>query len=38
MVGDERQQATLAEVNRASGDMPPAGLRLETYLHPTQRQ
>jgi NhaA family Na+:H+ antiporter len=36
MVGDKRQLAALADVNRASGDMLPVGLRLEKYLHPTQ--
>jgi NhaA family Na+:H+ antiporter len=36
MIDDKRQLAALANVNRASGDMLPAGLRLENYLHPTQ--
>jgi NhaA family Na+:H+ antiporter len=36
MVGDKTQLAALADVNQASGDMLPVGLRLEKYLHPTQ--
>ena len=36
MIDDKEQLVALANVNRASGDMLPAGLRLENYLHPTQ--